>query len=98
MFFNKWKFLVTIAILSFATLLFVYDIALNKENKIFGKGLKLGLDLMGGSSVVLEIDSQYLKKDIVEKTSDNLVEFFMDERLSYSELTVKDNSISFKIF
>ena len=36
MFFNKWKFLVTIAILSFATLLFVYDIALNKENKIFG--------------------------------------------------------------
>jgi preprotein translocase subunit SecD len=98
MFFNKWKFLVTIAILSFATVLFVYDIVLNKENKIFGKGLKLGLDLMGGSSVVLEIDSQYLKKDIVEKTSDSLVEFFMDERLSYSELTVKDNSISFKIF
>ena len=66
------------------------------DDKYFSKKIKLGLDLQGGSYLLLEIDNQPV---ITQKLQSKLLEFkrhFKEEKLIIKNFSVDNNSIYFE--
>ena len=65
------------------------------DDNFFSKNIKLGLDLQGGSYLLLEIDN---KPVITQKLQNKVMElknFFKDKNIITRNYTVDDNSIIF---
>ena len=69
----------------------------NKENFFLSKKINLGLDLQGGSYLLLEVDSkpivnQYLQQKLIE-----LRKSLKSSKIKYQNLNLKNQSINFMI-
>ena len=97
LYFSKIKLFIIyliIAILSFFSFINFID---NKENFILSKKVKLGLDLQGGSYLLLQVDTspivtQYLQQKLVA-----LSKSLKKNKIKHQSLKLKDQSINFKI-
>ncbi len=67
------------------------------ENKIFSKKVNLGLDLQGGSYLLLEIDSEPIVKQKLQAKLITLRKFLKENKIKYQNLSIKNDTISFKI-
>ena len=94
--FTKIKIIIIYFILflltSFASLNLFYD-----GNPILKKKVNLGLDLQGGSYLLLEIDTKPLIKERLQDKVIEIKKFLKKNNFKYNAFTINENSISFKI-
>ena len=68
-----------------------------KDNLILDKKINLGLDLQGGSYLLLEINSDTLVQEKIQTKVIPLKKILRDNNLNYSEFKIDKKSLSFKI-
>ena len=59
--------------------------------------LVLGLDLQGGSYLLLEVDSNYVKKEKLEQVRDDVRRILRDAKIGYTGLATKGDSVEVRI-
>jgi preprotein translocase subunit SecD len=59
--------------------------------------LVLGLDLQGGSHILLEVDTATVRKDMLETLRDDVRRVLRDARIGYTGLAVRGNAVAVKI-
>ena len=69
----------------------------NKNNQIIDKKVNLGLDLQGGSYLLLEINSDSLVKEKIQSKVIPIKKLLKDNNLNYSNFQIKNNSLNFKV-
>ncbi|WP_029004540.1 protein translocase subunit SecD [Azorhizobium doebereinerae] len=57
----------------------------------------LGLDLQGGSHILLEVDAAALKKERADQVRDDVRRVLREQKIGYSGLTVRDTSIQVRL-
>ena len=89
-----------IAFVSLLTLFFIY-ITLsnfqNSENSFISKRINLGLDLQGGSYLLLEIDNEPVEIQKLQNTTSIIRNYLKDKKVDFSDLKIKDKSIFFTL-
>ncbi len=70
---------------------------LQKENKFFDKKVNLGLDLQGGSYLLLEIDSNPLIEQRIQSKVIPIKKLLKDNNIKYNNFLVKSKTIEFNI-
>ena len=97
LYFSKFRIL----IISIFTLIFIYFALSNffkADDNFFNKQINLGLDLQGGSYLLLEIDNSPVVVQSLQNTVSILRKFFKSQNIKYKNLLLKDdNSIVFVI-
>jgi len=97
LYFSKIKLFIiyfTIIFVSFfAFINFVYV----KDNYILSKKINLGLDLQGGSYLLLEVDSSPLIKQNLQQKVLALRKFFKENNIKYKKLDLSNQSINFQL-
>ena len=63
----------------------------------FKKKVNLGLDLQGGSYLLLEIDTKPLIKERLQDKVIEIKKFLKKNNFKYNSFLINENSISFKI-
>lgn len=96
--FSKLKIFTIIIFLIFSTYIFLGNFNFFKKTNLFlDKNINLGLDLQGGSYLLLEIDIQPLK---IKKLDDKAVEIrkiLREENINYKNFNIAKEGISFEI-
>jgi preprotein translocase subunit SecD len=59
--------------------------------------LVLGLDLQGGSHILLEVDSNSVKKDKLDQVRDDVRRSLRDAKISYTGLNVRNDAVEVRI-
>jgi preprotein translocase subunit SecD len=59
--------------------------------------LVLGLDLQGGSHILLEVDANAVKKDKLDQVRDDVRRALRDAKIGYSGLAVRNDSVEVRI-
>ena len=57
----------------------------------------LGLDLQGGSYLLLEVDSNYVKKDKLDQVRDDVRRVLREAKIGYTGLAVRDDTVEVRI-
>ncbi|MFG1422213.1 protein translocase subunit SecD [Roseixanthobacter liquoris] len=57
----------------------------------------LGLDLQGGSHILLEVDGAALRKERAEQIRDEVRNVLREQRIGYSGLTIRDTAIQLRL-
>jgi len=97
LYFSKIKLFIIysiIIILSFFSL--VNFVSLGKDN-IFSKKVNLGLDLQGGSYLLLEVDSKPIINQKLQQKVINLRKFLKENKIKYKNLKLMNQSINFQL-
>ena len=69
----------------------------NKEDLIIDKKVNLGLDLQGGSYLLLEINTDILVEEKIQSKVIPIKKLLKENNLNYSDFKIKKNSLIFKI-
>ena len=95
LYFSKTRILLVIIV----TIFFVYLSSSNFfKNKLIDKNINLGLDLQGGSYLLLEIDNKPVIIQKLQLTVSNIKKNFKDKNIEFKNLKIeKNNSITFEI-
>ena len=59
--------------------------------------LVLGLDLQGGSYLLLEVDSNYVKKEKLDQVRDDVRRVLRDNKIGYTGLTSRSDSVEVRV-
>ena len=70
---------------------------INKTNLFLDKKVNLGLDLQGGSYLLLEIDMNPLINKKLEEKAVDLKKKFNEKKLDFKNLNILNNKITFEI-
>ena len=68
-----------------------------QENKIIDKKVNLGLDLQGGSYLLLEINSDNLDEEKIQSKVIPIKKLLKENNLVYSNFKIKNKSFSFNV-
>ena len=93
---NFTKIKVTFVYLILLTLIFFASLNLKFNNSI-EKKINLGLDLQGGSYILLEVDTNPLINQKIQSKVIPIKKLLNDNNIIYSDFTISNNSISFII-
>ena len=89
-----------ITLISLVTLLFIFFALSNlqdSENSILSKKINLGLDLQGGSYLLLEIDNDPIEIQKLQSTTTILRNFLRDKKINFRDLRIQDKKIRFNV-
>jgi len=95
LYFSKTKLFVIYLIISFLSLFALTNFSENKENFLLSKKINLGLDLQGGSYLLLEVDAKPLINQRLQQKVIKLRNFFKENNIKYQKLSLKDEKINF---
>ena len=87
-----------ISLITLTTLLFLFIASSNflkLENSFFDKKINLGLDLQGGSYLLLEIDNSPIELKKLQNKTTFIRNFFKDQNIDYTDLRISNKSILF---
>ena len=96
LYFSKTKLIIIYIIISFLFLSFSTNFIDNKDHLFLSKKINLGLDLQGGSYLLLEVDSQPLIKQNLQTKLINLRKLLKEEKIRYQNLKLEGQFIKFK--
>jgi len=89
-----------ITLVSLVTLFFVY-IALSNfqdaENSLISKRINLGLDLQGGSYLLLEIDNEPVEIQKLQNTTTAIRNFLKGKKINFNDLKIENKTIVFTV-
>ena len=69
----------------------------SKNNQLIEKKINLGLDLQGGSYLLLEINSDSLVEEKIQSKVIPLKRLLKDNRIGYRDFKINENSLSFTL-
>jgi len=87
-----------IILVFFVSLFFVFIASsnfLNFENTLLSKKINLGLDLQGGSYLLLEIDNEPVKIQKLQNTTTSIRNFLNNKKINFTDLRIQDKKIKF---
>ena len=88
-------------ILIYLTILFISIFSFlnfqSKDNLIIDKKVNLGLDLQGGSYLLLEINSDSLVEEKIQSKVIPIKKLLKENNLNYSDFKVDNQKLTFKI-
>ena len=94
--FSKLKIFTIISFIIFGFIFFLPNIFKSEVSFLPKKKVVLGLDLQGGSYLLLEVNSKPLFKDKLETKSFELKKKLRSERINYNNFIIKNSTISFE--
>ena len=96
LYFSKTKLIIIYLIISFLFLSFSTNFINNKDQLFLSKKINLGLDLQGGSYLLLEVDSRPLIKQNLQTKLIYLRKLLKEQKIKYQNLKLDGQSIKFK--
>ena len=101
LYFTRWKataiVLTALVICLFAVPNFLPEKMVQSWPKWAQRHVVLGLDLQGGSHILLEVDTKTVRKDMLETLRDDMRRVLRDARIGYTGLVVRGNSAEVRI-
>jgi len=101
LYFTRWKalaiILTALVVCLFAVPNFFPEATVKTWPKWAQRHLVLGLDLQGGSHILLEVDSNSVKKDKLEQVRDDTRKTLRDAKIPYTGLTVRNDNVEVRI-
>ena len=97
LYFSKLKLVIIYCIIIFLSFFAFVNFIENKENFILSKKVNLGLDLQGGSYLLLEVDSQPIIDRSLQEKLLQLRKYFKTNKIKYKNLKLKDEAINFHL-
>ena len=96
LYFSKLR-IVIIFIVSLVLSYFAFSNFINSDNKILSKKINLGLDLQGGSYLLLEIDNSPIINQKLQSKLLEIRKFSKSENIILKNLTLVNNKIEFSV-
>ena len=97
LYFSKLKLVAIYFIIVFLSLFFFINFVENEDNFLLSKKVNLGLDLQGGSYLLLEADSQPAIKQKLQNKLISLRKELKDKKIKYKNLKLGNEAINFSI-
>ncbi len=97
LYFSKLKLFVIYFIIILLTCFSLLNFFIKSDNPILSKNVNLGLDLQGGSYLLLEVDSEPLIKHKLQNKLINLRQELKNKNIKYKDLKIENELIKFKI-
>ena len=97
LYFSKIKLFVIYSIIIILSLFSALNFINNNDNFILSKKVNLGLDLQGGSYLLLEVDSSPIINQNLQQKLLSLRKYLVNNNLKYKNLKIIDQSINFII-
>ncbi|MGC2822881.1 MAG: protein translocase subunit SecD [Pseudolabrys sp.] len=101
LYFTRWKaaaiILTAFIVCLFAVPNFLPEKMVQSWTKWAQRHIVLGLDLQGGSHILLEVDSNAVRKEKLETLRDDVRRVLRDARVGYTGLVVRGNSVEVRI-
>src|SRR4249920_520150 len=101
LYFTRWKataiVLTALIVCLFAVPNFLPEKMVQSWPKWAQRHVVLGLDLQGGSHILLEVDSAAVRKEKLEAVRDDVRRVLRDARVGYTGLVVRGNSVEVRI-
>ena len=101
LYFTRWKaiaiLLTALVICLFAVPNFLPEKMVASWPKWAQRHVVLGLDLQGGSHILLEVDTKTVRKDMLETLRDDVRRVLRDARIGYTGLVMRGNSVEVRI-
>jgi preprotein translocase subunit SecD len=101
LYFTRWKaaaiLLTALFVCLFAVPNFLPEKMVQSWPKWAQRHVVLGLDLQGGSHILLEVDSKAVRKDMLEALRDDVRRVLRDARVGYTGLAVRGNTVEVRI-
>ncbi len=89
-----------ITLVSLVTLFFIFIAASNfqdSEDNFISKKINLGLDLQGGSYLLLEIDNGPVEIQKLQNTTTIIRNFLKEKKIKFNDLRIENKKIIFKV-
>jgi preprotein translocase subunit SecD len=99
LFFSRWK-VIAILLTAFIVCLFAVGNFLPESDRLpkaLQRHVVLGLDLQGGSSILLEVDSNAVRKSKLEALRDDVRRVFREAKIGYTGLVVRGDTVEVRI-
>jgi len=101
LYFTRWKaaaiMLTALVVCLFAVPNFLPEKMVQSWPKWAQRHVVLGLDLQGGSHILLEVDSNAVRREKLEALRDDVRRVLRDARVGYTGLVVRGNSVEVRI-
>ena len=97
LYFSKLKLVTIYFIIIFLSLFSLLNFVDVKDNFILSKKVRLGLDLQGGSYLLLEVNSQPIISQNLQQKLLNLRKYLKKSKIKYKNLKLIKQSINFQI-
>jgi len=101
LYFSRWKatsiLLTAFVVCAFAIPNFFPEKSVQRWPKWAQRHVVLGLDLQGGSHLLLEVDSNAVRKEKLETLRDDVRRVLREARVGYTGLAVRGNSVEVRI-
>ena len=89
-----------ITLVSLVTFFFIFIAASNFQNstdRLISKKINLGLDLQGGSYLLLEIDNGPIEIQKLQNTTTTIRNFLKNKKINFNDLKIQDKKIIFSV-
>jgi preprotein translocase subunit SecD len=101
LYFTRWKaaaiVLTALLVCLFAVPNFFPEKTVQSWPKWAQRHMVLGLDLQGGSHILLEVDTKTVRKDMLETLRDDVRRVLRDARVGYTGLAVRGNGVEVRV-
>ena len=97
LYFSKTKIFIIYLTILILSLFALFNFVDNKENIFLSKKINLGLDLQGGSYLLLEVDSSPVIKQNLQQKLVDIRKYFKSNKMKYSDLSLINKTINFKL-
>ncbi len=97
LYFSKIKLVLIYSIIVFLSIFSLSNFIDFKENSFLSKKVNLGLDLQGGSYLLLEVDSLPVVNQQLQTKLISLRKILKEEKIKFKNLKLKNDSITFLI-
>src|SRR5882757_9488000 len=101
LYFTRWKamgiILTTLVVCLCAVPNFFPEAKVKTWPKWAQRHIVLGLDLQGGSSLLLEVDSNYVRKEKLDQVRDEVRRVLRDAKIAYTGLNVRNDAVEVRI-
>ena len=96
LYFSKLKVIFVYLLIIFISYFTILNF-LNPNYKFFDKKINLGLDLQGGSYLLLEVDSKPIILQKLQKKYSDLKKYFKNQNIKFRNIKIENNQIQFEI-
>ena len=93
LYFSKIKLLIIYLIIIFLSFFSFTNFLNNEDNFLLSKNINLGLDLQGGSYLLLEVDTEPLIKQRLQEKVIRLRDYFKKNNIKYQKLKHNNKKI-----
>ena len=97
LYFSKLKIVVIYFIIFFLSIFSISNLIDDNSSLIFSKKINLGLDLQGGSYLLLEVNSEPLINQKLQNKLISIRNLLKEKKIKYKKLKLKEKTISFEM-